>query len=206
MVYCVGLTGGIASGKSTVAELFSELGIQVIYADKISKALTAKDQEAYMQIVTHYGTEILTDDGTLNRRKLRSIIFSDAKERFWLEQLLHPLIRQKIKEQVDSSITPYCIVEIPLLIDKEKYPYINRILLVNAPIETQIARVIQRDQCTREQALAILAAQPGLNLRLKEADDVLMNNLGFNELKIAVNDLHHNYLQKALMSGFSRVN
>lgn len=206
MVYCVGLTGGIASGKSTVAELFSELGIQVIYADKISKALTAKDQEAYMQIVTHYGTEILTDDGTLNRRKLRSIIFSDAKERFWLEQLLHPLIRQKIKEQVDSSITPYCIAEIPLLIDKEKYPYINRILLVNAPIETQIARVIQRDQCTREQALAILAAQPGLNLRLKEADDVLMNNLGFNELKIAVNDLHHNYLQKALMSGFSRVN
>jgi dephospho-CoA kinase len=200
MVYCVGLTGNIASGKSTIAELFSELGIQVIYADKISKALTAKDQEAYKQILAHYGTEILNDDGTLNRRKLRSIIFSDAKERLWLEQLLHPLIRQKIKEQVGSCITPYCIIEIPLLIDKEKYPYINRILLVNAPLETQIARVIQRDQCTQEQALAILAAQPDLNLRLKEADDVLVNNLGFNELKITVNDLHHNYLQKALIS------
>ncbi len=200
MVYCVGLTGDIASGKSTIAELFSELGIQVIYADKISKALTAKDQEAYTQILAHYGTEILNDDGTLNRRKLRSIIFSDAKERLWLEQLLHPLIRQKIKEQVDSCITPYCVVEIPLLINKEKYPYINRILLVNAPLETQIARVIQRDQCTQEQALAILAAQPDLNLRLKEADDVLVNNLGFNELKITVNDLHHNYLQKALIS------
>lgn len=200
MVYCVGLTGGIASGKSTVAELFSELGIQIIYADKISKDLTAKDQEAYRQIIAHYGTEILNDDGTLNRRKLRTIIFADAKERFWLEQLLHPLIRQKIKEQVSSCITPYCIVEIPLLIDKEKYPYINRILLVNAPLETQIARVIQRDQCTRKQALAILAAQPDLNQRLKEADDVLVNNLGLNELKTAVTSLHYNYVQKSLTS------
>lgn len=194
MVYCVGLTGGIASGKSTVAELFSELGIQVIYADKISRELTAKDQEAYLQIVAHYSTKILNDDETLNRRQLRTIIFADPQERLWLEQLLHPLIRQKIKEQVDSCVTPYCIVEIPLLIDKEKYPYINSILLVNAPIETQIARVIQRDQCTKEQALAILAAQPELNVRLKAADEVLVNNLGFNELRIAVNRLHHNYL------------
>jgi dephospho-CoA kinase len=197
MVYSVGLTGGIASGKSTAAELFSELGVQVINADKISRELTAKDQTALNRIVAHYGHEILTETGELNRRALRDIIFSNPKERIWLEQLLHPLIRQKIQEQVEACTTAYCIVEIPLLIDKKLYPYLNRILLVKAPIETQISRVVQRDQCSREQALAILAAQPDMNLRLQNADDVLVNDLRVDELKTAVHNLHQKYLQFA---------
>jgi dephospho-CoA kinase len=197
MVYCVGLTGGIASGKSTAAELFSESGIQVINADKISRELTAKDQTALSKIVAHYGQEILMETGELNRRALRDIIFSDPQERIWLEKLLHPLIRQKIQEQIKACTTTYCVVEIPLLIDKKLYPYINRILLINAPIETQITRVMERDHCSREQALAILAVQPDINLRLQNADDVLINDLRMDELKIAVHDLHQKYLQLA---------
>lgn len=119
MVYCVGLTGGIASGKSLAAEVFSELGIDIVNADNISRALTLKGQDAYTQIVAHFGSKILNEHNELNRKALRAIIFSDPKERTWLEQLLHPLIRQKIKEQVELSTTPYCIVEIPLLIDKK---------------------------------------------------------------------------------------
>ncbi|KTD15676.1 dephospho-CoA kinase [Legionella gratiana] len=195
MVYCIGLTGDIASGKTTVATLFSQLGITVIHADKISRELTQKDQHIYKKIVEHYGTNILNSDKELNRSQLREIIFSDPKEREWLEHLLHPLIRQKIEEKVATCTTPYCIVEIPLLITKHNYPYIDRVLLITTPIKTQISRVMQRDQCTKEQAQAILSAQPNLNLRLKNAHDVVVNDLGIEELTTKVNNLHRRYLQ-----------
>ncbi|MGC1182500.1 dephospho-CoA kinase [Legionella sp.] len=201
MVYCVGLTGSIASGKSTVAELFINLGVQVINADKISKELTAKNQTIYKKIITRYGKEILNKEGELNRRRLRSIIFSDPKERYWLEQLMHPMIRQKIKQQVISCRGPYCIVEIPLLIDKKNYPYINRILLINAPIDTQISRIIQRDQSSREDALAILAAQPNINLYIQNANDILVNDLRLEKLKTSVQNFHQKYLQLSQTSG-----
>lgn len=194
MVYCVGLTGGLASGKSTVAELFSNLGIQVIYADKISRELTTKNQKAYDEIIARYGPHLLDEHKELKRANLRSIIFSDPLERNWLENLLHPLIRQRISELVKACTTPYCIVEIPLLIDKKNYPYINRILLVTAPVETQIARVMQRDKCSEKQALAILEAQPDIALRRTHADDVIVNHHGLDELKISVNKLHQHYL------------
>lgn len=200
MVYCIGLTGGIASGKSTVAELFAQAGVHVINADKISRELSAKNQTAYNKIIARYGTEILLEDGEINRAHLRTIIFSDTEERRWLEQLLHPLIREQIETQVNTCTKPYCIVEIPLFIDKSKYPYINRILLVNAPISTQISRVMQRDKCSKEQALAILAAQPHMQLRLSNANDVLVNDKGFNELKVMVNNLHQKYLIEARRS------
>lgn len=196
MVYCVGLTGGIASGKSTAAEVFTELGIHVVNADNISRILTTQGQDAYTQIVAHYGPEILNEHNELNRNALRTIIFSDPKERTWLEQLLHPLIRQKIKEQVGLTTTPYCIVEIPLLIDKKAYPYINRVLLIQAPKHIQIERLMQRDKCNQEQALSILAAQPDTNLRLKNADDIIINDGGTDKLKTAIIDLHHKYLLK----------
>jgi dephospho-CoA kinase len=194
MVYCVGLTGGLATGKSTVAELFSHLGIQIISADKISRELTAKNQAAYDKIIARYGQDLLDENQELKRANLRGIIFSDPLERNWLENLLHPLIRQRISELVKASITPYCMVEIPLLIDKKNYPYLNKILLVTAPLATQIARVMQRDQCSKQEALAILAAQPDIALRQVHADDVIVNNQGLEELKISVNTLHQHYL------------
>lgn len=197
MVYCVGLTGNLASGKSTAATFFSALGVQIINADQISRELTAKNHAAYHEIIQHFGSEIVDENGELNRKILRTIIFSDPNARKWLEQLLHPLIRQKIKEQVDLCTTAYCIVEIPLLIDKKTYPYINKILLIDAPQGQQISRVMQRDQCSRKQALAILASQPEMSLRLKNADDVFVNDSGIEALKTAITHLHHKYLREA---------
>lgn len=200
MVYCVGLTGDIASGKTTVAKLFSQLGIEVIHADQISRELTKKDQPAYNEIIKHYGGEVIYEDKEINRNKLRNIIFSNKEERAWLEALLHPLIRQEIKNRVNASITPYCIVEIPLLITKQNYPYINRVLLVNASKEVQIERIQKRDHCTREQALAILLAQPHLNQRLENADDVIINNNHLEELEKLVNHLDQKYLDIILQN------
>lgn len=194
MVFCVGLTGSIASGKSTVAEVFAQLNVPIINADKIAKELTAKGQPALQAIVTHYGQELLTTEGELNRRALREIIFTNSQERSWLEHLLHPLIRQAIKEQVASCTSIYCVVEIPLLVDKTLYPYIDRILLVTAPVETQITRIMQRDQCTKEQALTAIATQPDLKVRLQNADDLLINNVEVEQLKNQVMDLHQKYL------------
>ncbi|KTD60177.1 dephospho-CoA kinase [Legionella sainthelensi] len=195
MVYCIGLTGDIASGKTTVATLFSQLGIEVISADKISRELTQKEKHIYKKIVAHFGTKILNPDKELNRSQLREIIFSNPKEREWLEQLLHPLIRQEIKEKVDACTTPYCIVEIPLLITKHNYPYIDRVLLITTPTETQLSRVMQRDKCSKEQAQAILSAQPNMSLRLKNADDVVVNDLEIEDLTTTINNLHRQYLQ-----------
>ena len=194
MVYCVGLTGGLASGKSTVATLFAHLGVAIINADHISKELTMKEQAAYYKIVEHYGTNILNESQEINRSALRSIIFANPEERKWLEHLLHPLIRQQIQERVLECTAPYCIVEIPLLIDKKNYPYVQRILLVTAPLELQITRVMARDQCSKKEALAILAAQPKLSQRMNNADDVLVNDQDLNELKATVQNLHQQYM------------
>lgn len=194
MVYCVCLTGGIASGKSTAAAMFQRLGVPVILADQISRKLTLKGTPAYTQIVAHYGEKILNkDDGELNRKALREIIFNNSKEREWLEQLLHPLIHKEIKEQVDSVTSKYCIIENPLLVTKEKYPYINRILLIEAPVGVQIARVMQRDNCDQNQALSILTVQPSMELRRKYADDTVINNADEDALQEAVTKLHQKY-------------
>ncbi|MBI2786165.1 MAG: dephospho-CoA kinase [Legionella longbeachae] len=198
MVYCIGLTGNIASGKTTAAELFSTLGVEVIHADEISRELTQHKKYAYKKIVEHYGTLILNKDGELDRSRLREIIFSNQQERIWLEKLLHPLIRKELKKRVKSSISPYCILEIPLLLTKKNYPYINKILLIRASEENLIARVMHRDKCNKEQAQAILTVQPDINLRLKYADDIVINNLGFQDLAIQINSLHHKYLQESM--------
>ena len=195
MNFCVGLTGSIASGKSTVARFFSELGIAIISADLISRKSTEKGTSNYQKIVTHFGPTIINkEDRQLNRRRLREIIFSNPHEKTWLEQLLHPMIRQEIAKQVTESTSQYCIVEIPLLIDKKNYPYVNRILVVTSPLETQIERIINRDKCTKEQALAIIANQATLSQRLEHADDLLTNDSDTGQLKQNVEQLHYKYL------------
>lgn len=197
MVFAVGLTGNIASGKTTAAKIFSSFGVHVINADKISREITAKNTPAYKKIVAHYGANIVLDDSELNRRRLREIIFSDANERRWLENLLHPLIRKQLAEQVNVCSTSYCVIEIPLLLDKEHYPYLNKILVITAPQNIQIARVMERDHCSREHALAILSAQPEENLRLKNADDVIINDSGLTNLQSTLKNLHFKYLLEA---------
>jgi dephospho-CoA kinase len=197
MTYCVGLTGDIASGKTTVANLFSRLGIDIISADKIAKELTQKNQPAYEKILAHYGIKLLHEDGSINRKMLRTIIFSNPEERIWLEELLHPLIKEELKKAANSCKTPYCIIELPLLITKQTYPYLNKILLIKSLVPLQIARVMQRDQCTEEEAKAILKTQPHLSQRLEHADEVLINDRNTEELEKKVKALHHQYLHEA---------
>lgn len=196
MVYSVGLTGNIASGKSTVAEFFSELGVDVINADRISKELTSKNTPYYQSILSHFGASVVLGNGDLDRRRLRDIVFSDNKERLWLENLLHPAIRKKIEDKIKECTSPYCLIEIPLLFNKKHYPYLQKVLLVTAPLESQLDRVIKRDNCSREQALDILATQPSLKQRMEAADDVLNNESGLIELKAKVNELHKKYLEE----------
>ncbi|KTD75127.1 dephospho-CoA kinase [Legionella waltersii] len=200
MVYSVGLTGNIASGKSTVAHLFSKLGVQVINADNIARELTAKNSPIYLQIVSHFGKSILDQSDHLNRPKLREIIFKDLKQKEWLEQLLHPAIRIKMQQEVSKTNSAYCLIEIPLLTSKDDYPYLNRILVVTAPIETQVMRVVTRDNCSKQHALDILASQPSLSSRLALADDVLINDNTIQALKSKVEKLHHRYLQESSLS------
>ena len=196
-MFCIGLTGTIASGKSTVAACFKALGIQVISADAISKALTAPNQPALQQILEHFGSSILTHTGELNRRALRELIFTQATERVWLENLLHPLIRQQIEIDIQTCNSPYCIIEIPLLKNKLDYPYLNRVLLILADSEVQMARIIMRDQCSKKHASSILASQPGENQYRALADDVVFNNASLDILKEKIVLLHAGYLTLA---------
>lgn len=198
MVYCVGLTGNIASGKTTVAKLFSDLGVEVINADLISRELSAPNEPVYKKILEHFGSNLVLENKELDRRALRAVVFSDRNARIWLENLLHPLIRSRLEERVSQCKSTYCIVEIPLLTDKKHYPYLNKILLVTAPEAIQIERVIARDNCTKEQATAVLAAQPDMKQRLKNADDVIINDMGLTKLKNVVSDLHYKYLNHAI--------
>jgi dephospho-CoA kinase len=196
MSYCVGLTGSIGSGKSTVASFFATLGVQIINADLIAKKLSASNSPVYNTIVSHFGIEILNEQKELNRKKLRDIIFSDPKEKLWLENLMHPEIRRQIAKEVSLSDAPYLVVEIPLLTDLTQYPFLNRVLLITSPLELKLKRVIDRDLCTREQALAILASQPTDQERLAIATDILVNDDNLSLLQQKVSTLHEAYLDK----------
>lgn len=198
MMYCIGLTGTIASGKSTVSALFKDLGIDIINADLIARQLVQPHQPALQTIIQHFGSSILTETGELNRRHLRDIITDNASERVWLEALLHPLIRNNIEQDIKHCKSPYCMIEIPLLTDKAGYPYLNRVLLITATPEQQISRLMARDKSTEKQARAFWATtQANEAKRHAIADDTLINNGSINALKEKVNALHQLYLQKA---------
>lgn len=196
-MFCIGLTGTIASGKSTVAKIFSQLGIDVISADAISQSITQKPSAALNKIAEHFGMEILDTKGELIRNLLRQRIMQDEKERKWLEQLLHPLIRARIKQQAVASKTPYCIIEIPLLNNKTNFPYLNRIILVTATPEQQMSRIMARDNCSYNQAQIILATQEKNNNRHQIADDIIDNNDTIDNLQKIIHKLHNSYLALA---------
>ena len=193
----IGLTGGISSGKTTVANLFAEKGIIVIDADLIAREVTAPGEKTVEAIVNQFGKEVLSEDHILNRAKLREIIFKDEKKRLWLEKLLHPIIRKKIYEQVLTAKSPYCITVIPLLLETKSYSYINRILVVDTTEDEQLKRTTIRDKITTEQAKAILKTQVNREKRLAAADDVIVNTGHLSEVEAQVNKLHHYYLELA---------
>ncbi|GGI81362.1 dephospho-CoA kinase [Legionella impletisoli] len=196
-MYCVALTGNIASGKSTVAKLFSKRGIDIINADQISRALTQPGEPAFSEILQYFGEAILTAHGELDRSKLRHIIFNDAEKRQWLESLLHPPIRQEIARKVSECNSPYCMIEIPLLPNRKHYPYLDEILYVDARREDQIERVMRRDHCSHEKALAILNIQASIEQHKSLADRILYNNGSLDDLEEQVDKLHQQYLKQA---------
>ena len=192
--FCVGLTGGIGSGKTTVANLFMHLHVPIIDADEIARRITKLNTTAYHRIVEHFGLTILKNNRELDRKKLREIIFSNPIEKRWLENLLHPLIRQDMYREIQHAKFPYCICVIPLLTEKANVEFIDRILVVDTPIELQIERVKKRDQETQNEVQKIVDAQIGRDARLHVANDVIVNDQDLAELEKKVGILHQSYL------------
>lgn len=189
----IGLTGGIGAGKSTVSDLFAQLGAPVIDADVIARELTLPNTVALHAISEHFGSSILQPDGSLDRGRLRDIVFSDKAEREWLEKLLHPLIRHAISERISQISAPYCIVAIPLLSDTASYPFITRVLVVDASESTQIQRVVTRDKKSDQHVIAIIESQLNRAKRLDLAHDIIHNDGIIAELKPQVEKLHRIY-------------
>lgn len=194
-MFVVGLTGGMGSGKSTVADIFAELGAEIIDTDQIAREVVQKNSKALKKITRHFKTDILNEDGTLNRKKLRQIIFSNPEEKLWLEKLLHPLIRSKTLEYIKRSEAPYCVVVIPLLVETKPNPFINRVLVVDCFPEQQLERLRQREKISDAEAKAIFKTQATREERLAASDDVINNQEGLDSLKEQVLKLHQFYLQ-----------
>lgn len=192
--FCVALTGGIASGKSTVAHYFAELGVPVIDADAIAHTLTAPGTPALNAIVAHFGASIIDHSKNLDRKKLRTIIFENPAERQWLETLLHPLIREKMLRAVQQTTHPYVICMIPLLRNKTDYPCVHRVLVIDASHQDQLTRAIQRDHMTLDHVEKIIAVQPTRVARNALADDVIENKGDLAMLRAQVKALHQRYL------------
>lgn len=189
----VGLTGGISSGKSTVANIFSDLGIPIIDSDQIALEITEPGQPAYHRILEKFGPDILLQDKRIDRKKLRLYIFSNPELKHWLEQLLHPIIKNDIQQKTLNLNAPYCIIVIPLLVEANARDLVDRVLVVDAGKELQIMRTMQRDDTTAEQAEQILAAQATSAERLAIADDVIYNNDRLDQLVARVQELDKFY-------------
>jgi dephospho-CoA kinase len=189
----IGLTGGIGSGKTTVANMFADRGIPVIDADIIAREVTQPDTTAYLKIINHFGEEILHDDGTLNRAMLRNLVFQDINKRRWLEDLLHPIIIDGIAERLKKVTSAYCIVVIPLLLETGPYPFIDRILVIDAPEHLQIERVVTRDNAVHQEVKSILDAQASRVTRLARADDVITNDGNLDHLIQQIDQLDAKY-------------
>lgn len=186
----VGLTGGIGTGKSTVAKLFNALGIQTIDADRVARKVVKPGTKALGHIQQHFGDNILQDDGTLNRKKLRDIIFTDTPAKAWLEQFLHPLIRVEIIQQLEQCQGPYCILESPLLIETNQLELVNYTIVVTAEKTHQIQRTLQRDDASVAQIESIIASQLSNDERTKYGDFVISNNGPIEALEHQVLDTH----------------
>lgn len=190
----LGITGGIGSGKTTVANYFKEKGIDTIDADQAARWVVQQGKPALTKITDHFGNRILLPDGCLDRPALRELIFNNPIERQWLEQLLHPLIRQEIIEFLAQAQSPYAILVSPLLIESKQAQLVNRILVVDVPESLQIARSLLRDQVSKTQIKAIMNSQLARAERLTYADDILLNDQPLPILTKQIDKLHHYYL------------
>jgi len=196
----IALTGGIASGKTAVANHFAKLGATVIDTDEIARQIVEPGSPVLEQIVAEFGSDIIDASGRLDRARMRERIFSDAEQRAKLERIMHPAIRAELARRSASADGPYQIHVIPLLVEKSRAEEYDRVLVVDCPVETQIERLMTRDKSTFEQAQKILDAQASRAERLEIADDVIVNTGTLAELERFVETLHKNYLLLAQTS------
>ncbi|MEO1246498.1 MAG: dephospho-CoA kinase [Pseudomonadota bacterium] len=193
----VGLTGGIASGKSTVADILGELGADVIDTDVIAREVVMPGQPALDEIRERFGKAVLNPNGELDRRALRQLVFSDDRQRAALEGILHPRIQREALRQADAASGPYQLIVVPLLTQSPLAAALDRILVVDCDEDTQIARLIARDAESEKQARRILAAQATRAERLAIADDVVSNDGSLAELRESTVAVHRQYLELA---------
>lgn len=193
----VGLTGGIASGKTSAAQRFAELGAAVIDADEIARALVAPGEAALGEIVARFGTEILTAEGHLDRAALRARVFAEGRARLDLEAILHPRIRAEMAHRAAAAAGPYVILVIPLLVEGGPRRDLDRVLVIDASEALQMQRLLARDGGPIRQAQAMLEAQASRAQRLALADDLLLNDSGLQALREGVDALHERYLRLA---------
>ncbi len=193
----IGLTGGIGSGKTTVADMFANRGVPVIDADEIARALVAPYQPAYDEIIEAFGRDIVDGDGNIDRDKLRRLVFDDTQRRRELEAILWPRVRTEIHHQSVELDAPYCIIVIPLLIEADQLDLVERVLVVDLDEEKQLQRVGARIGLSEAEVRKIIAAQIERSERLRHADDVIENNADMASLKAQVEKLHRRYLALA---------
>lgn len=196
-VFTVGLTGGIGSGKSAVANQFRALGIDVIDADQAARQAVEVGSDTLKTIAAHFGEKALLEDGSLNRAYLRKLVFDHPQQRQWLESLLHPIIRDLIDQALQRVNGSYAILESPLLLETDQHLRVDRVLVVDVPEAVQIKRATIRDGSSESQILAIMKGQLTREQRLSRADDILDNSGPPGDLTDAVAQLHKHYLNLA---------
>ncbi|OAN90161.1 dephospho-CoA kinase [Marinobacter sp. EhC06] len=191
-----GLTGGIGSGKSTVARLFGELGVHWVDADDVAREVVEPGTPALAEIAEHFGDEILTSEGALDRAQLRTIVFQEPEERVWLEALLHPIIREELIRQLnpENYQLPYVLLVSPLLLETDQHELVERIIVIDVPKDVQLERTMARDTNSQEQVERIIAAQMSREDRLARADEVIDNDRPLDDVTRQVRELHERLL------------
>lgn len=195
--WILGLTGGIGAGKTLVSNHLAALGIEIVDADVIARDVVAIGSDGLNAIAQHFGHAILLDDGSLNRAKLREIIFADSEQKSWLNNLLHPLIRQNITAQLNAATSPYVVLSAPLLFENKLDALCHHTLLVDVPIDVQLARTASRDSVSEEQVKNIIAAQMSREDKLQKAHSTLDNHRDIDLVLADVEVLHQWFLQQA---------
>ncbi|MGI9259663.1 MAG: dephospho-CoA kinase [Gammaproteobacteria bacterium] len=200
-IFRVGLTGGIASGKTTVAEMLAELGAGVVDTDDIAREVVEPGEAGLKSIEREFGSDVLLETGELDRVTMRKLVFQDADARSRLEAILHPLIRERTLAKADELDSPYAVIVVPLLVETDFDKIVDHVVVVDCPRETQVERLMQRDGIDEAAAEAMLAAQTDRALRNAKADDLIDNSVARSAVREQARGLHERLLELALEAG-----
>ena len=201
MGFIVGVTGGIGCGKTAVTDYLAGKGITIADADLAARVVVEPGQPALEQIAAHFGTQIIQPDGYLDRKALREIVFQQPDERRWLEQLLHPIINQQLRDELSRADSAYSILVTPLLAETGQKTMVDRVMVIDIPEQLQIERTMARDNISQQQAEAILHSQASRQQRLSIADDIVDNSTSLAQLHSQLDTFHHHYLQLVASQG-----